>query len=1106
MFDRLSWLTRVTAAGLLVVFGACSDLAGYPFNPAVSLTVGANPHGVNAADFNGDGRIDLVSANTTTSNVSVLLSNGDGSFQPAVSYAVQQRPKFVEVGDFNQDGNLDLAVVNETSGTVSILRGTGNGTFLPAAHYNAGCSAPHEVAAGDLNGDGRADLVVACWNGSTVGILLGAGDASFGTPLVYTSGSGPNSVTIGDLNADGRNDFAVTNAFDNNFSVAFNLGSGSFAAPVKYATGAGPHSVRFADLNNDGILDVVTANDIADTVSIYRGLGGGNLATPNHYPVGGAPESVSAGDLNGDGRLDLVTANSRTNNVSVLLADGTGNFVAAVHYAAGTEPFQAVIRHLDGDGQLDVAVANYGGSNLSILRSVPVSTGGAVYVSSLAWLSATNGWGPVERDQSNGEIASADGTTIRLNGTTFSRGLGVHANAEVRYALNGCTSFTSFIGVDDEVADRGSVIFQVWGNNTKLFESPIMTGASATEFISTSLLGFTELRLVVTDAGNGQASDHADWADAKITCGATDSTPPVVNSVSPVAGSVVPSSTYLTALFSEPIAASSISTTSFTLTAQSTGANVAAVVTYDSGSRTATLAPSAPLMAGSLYRATLRGGATGIADLAGNRMAADYSWTFSTATQTGTLKYLSALDWVSMANGWGPAERDMSNGEDSARDGQTLRLSGVSFPRGLGVHAPSELTYNVAGCSVFASHVGVDDEVESRGSVTFEVWADATKLFDSGVMTGASATRSFNLDLNAASTLRLVVTNAGDGNISDHADWAEAALTCAADSTPPTVVERSPAPGASGAALNTTVTAVFSEAMNSASVTGTTFTLRREGSATPLAAAVSYDSASRTAFLRPSALLASGASYVATLSTDVRDSAGNALTSAVTWTFSTSAETAPAITARTPAPGATNVSVGTNVSATFSQAMDPATLTSTTFTLRKTGTSTNVAATISYNATTRTAVLQPTSALDVSSSYTVAISTAVRDSSGIPLASSETWSFTTGDTTPPTVVSRSPAPGAQNVSTTTSVTAVFSEAMNSTSIDASTFMVRKSGGTTVVSASVRYDAASRTATLTPSVSLDGNTSYSVVISTGVRDLAGNPITSPVSWSFTTKRR
>jgi alpha-galactosidase len=142
--------------------------------------------------------------------------------------------------------------------------------------------------------------------------------------------------------------------------------------------------------------------------------------------------------------------------------------------------------------------------------------------------------------------------------------------------------------------------------------------------------------------------------------------------------------------------------------------------------------------------------------------------------------YVSDLPWTSFTNGWGPPERDRSNGETGASDGHTITIAGQTYAKGIGAHAPGEIDVYVGGhCSAFTADVGVDDEVGVRGSVDFQVFADGTKVADSGTVTGADSAKPLNATLTGARFLRLVLTDAGDGNSYDHSDWANAHVTCA---------------------------------------------------------------------------------------------------------------------------------------------------------------------------------------------------------------------------------------------------------------------------------------------------------------------------------------
>jgi hypothetical protein len=154
-----------------------------------------------------------------------------------------------------------------------------------------------------------------------------------------------------------------------------------------------------------------------------------------------------------------------------------------------------------------------------------------------------NGLGPIENDKRNGDAAAGDGGPITLDGIPYQKGLGVFAPSDVRYQLGGqCTGhLIADVGVDDAVGDQGSVIFQVFLDGEKAFDSGIMRGSDKRKAVFLSVAGKQELRLVVTDAGDGNSLDQADWAGARVTgcpvlagqptvgadTGATPTTPPV---------------------------------------------------------------------------------------------------------------------------------------------------------------------------------------------------------------------------------------------------------------------------------------------------------------------------------------------------------------------------------------------------------------------------------------------------------------------------------------------------------------------------------------------------------------------------------------------------
>jgi hypothetical protein len=141
------------------------------------------------------------------------------------------------------------------------------------------------------------------------------------------------------------------------------------------------------------------------------------------------------------------------------------------------------------------------------------------YVSDLTLVKAVNGWGPVEKDASNGESAAGDGRPLSIGGTAYAKGLGVHANSQIRvYLGGGCTRFTATAGVDDEVGDNGSVSFEVIADGRSLFDSPVLYGSDGGAAVDVDVTGARWLDLLV-DGDGDVSTDHADWADAKLTCG-----------------------------------------------------------------------------------------------------------------------------------------------------------------------------------------------------------------------------------------------------------------------------------------------------------------------------------------------------------------------------------------------------------------------------------------------------------------------------------------------------------------------------------------------------------------------------------------------------------
>ena len=346
------------------------------FAPAVDYPTGPQPKEIVTADFNHDGRLDLVTSNESNS-VSVLVGNGDGSFGAPRTFPAGSSVQSLTVGDFDNDGNLDVATVNVSIGVTALL-GNGDGTFRPAISTVMTNADPLVVAAADLNGDGKSDLVAGGvyydeWEtrSSVVSVLYGNGAGGFNDVGWYNVGDGtPEDIMVADLNRDGRAD-VVTTTHDfypsGGHIVTVLLGSATGALnlefPMQFDTGESPHALAVGDFTGDGVPDVVTAGQ---TVEVLRGYGNGTFAPPvSNSASSPYLYAVAAADFNGDGKSDVVVEDSATGAAEVLLGRGDGTLSLASEDVVGATAVAA--GDFNGDGRPDVATANYGSNDVSIL-------------------------------------------------------------------------------------------------------------------------------------------------------------------------------------------------------------------------------------------------------------------------------------------------------------------------------------------------------------------------------------------------------------------------------------------------------------------------------------------------------------------------------------------------------------------------------------------------------------------------------------------------------------------------------------------------------------------------------------------------------------------
>ncbi|MBI3422191.1 MAG: VCBS repeat-containing protein [Acidobacteria bacterium] len=362
---------------------ACSTAS---FSTATNFATGSNtfPYSVAVGDFNGDSRLDLVTANLFTGNVALLLGNGMGGFGAATLFGMGVLPDAVAAADVNGDGKLDIitADAGDNGGRVSVRLGDGMGGFGARTFFNLfgfgfNTVEPHDIVASDLNGDGKLDLITANFESDNAAVLLNNCTApcatpSFANPVFYATGLNAGSVAVGDVNGDGKRDLVVTNHNSSNVSVLLGNGNGTFQTAVNFNPNGQPLAVTLGDVNGDGKPDLLVANDNQDQVAVLLNtytaptFNTSSFGAATSFNAGDHPLAIDTGDFDSDGKLDVVTANLSASNVTVLLGNGMGGFGTAKPFAVAAAPRWVAARDFNGDGKLDL-VTPTDADNVSVL-------------------------------------------------------------------------------------------------------------------------------------------------------------------------------------------------------------------------------------------------------------------------------------------------------------------------------------------------------------------------------------------------------------------------------------------------------------------------------------------------------------------------------------------------------------------------------------------------------------------------------------------------------------------------------------------------------------------------------------------------------------------
>jgi len=364
--------------GYTLMFRVAVAQAGFEFVELQELSTSSptSPntriYGAQGCDANEDGALDLCVVSENTSDIRVFLNHNDGHgtfadfLTPPNQVGLTPSPN--ENADFDGDGFIDIATANYGSGSVSVLLGNGDGTFRAAQHYPVG-GWPAGMAVLDVDGDGDTDIACGSLQGNHVALLRNDGSGSFGAATTFDGGQGEYGLAAADFDNDGIMDLVVGASWTGQLRVHLGDGLGGFALSGSAPSGGVGWMLACGDVNGDGNVDVTSANGGTSNASVLLGDGQGHLAPAVVHPTPGHTTATDLGDLDGDGDLDWVVSIFGAGVWEVRENDGQGNFALRTVYPANANPACATVLDVDGDRDLDLVLLDEIANTITVMEN-----------------------------------------------------------------------------------------------------------------------------------------------------------------------------------------------------------------------------------------------------------------------------------------------------------------------------------------------------------------------------------------------------------------------------------------------------------------------------------------------------------------------------------------------------------------------------------------------------------------------------------------------------------------------------------------------------------------------------------------------------------------